>query len=86
MKIKLVRSGGFIPVTKAAETEVDLSENELASLLKIIQPNPSAPKVKDGNYWELTIGSVVKPVDLEKVPDEYAFIFEKLKRDLKVVK
>jgi hypothetical protein len=86
MKIKLVRTGGFIPINKAAEAETDLSEQDMASLLRIIKSDPSAPRVKDGNYWELTVGSLTTPVDLEKVPDKYKALFEKLKSDLKVVR
>jgi hypothetical protein len=86
MKIKLVRTGGFIPITKAAEAEVDLSEDDFARLIETIQSSPDAPRIKDGNYWELRAGSVSKPVDLEKVPDKYKALFVKLKEDLKIVK
>jgi hypothetical protein len=86
MKIKLIRTGGFIPLTKAAETEVNLTDKELVSLLDIIQPDPDLHRVKDGNYYELTAGKYSSPVDLEKVPDEYKTLFSKLKSDLKIVK
>jgi hypothetical protein len=86
MKIKLVRTGGFIPIIKAAEAEVDLSEQDLASLLKIIKSSPSAPRIKDGNCWELTVGDLSIPVDPEKVPDKYKPVFDKLKSDLKIVR
>jgi hypothetical protein len=86
MKIKLVRTGGFIPIIKAAEAEADLSEQDLASLLKIIKSSPSAPRIKDGNSWELTVGDIVTPVDPEKVPVKYKALFDKLKSDLKVVR
>jgi hypothetical protein len=86
MKIKLVRTGGFIPVTRVAETEINISDRELASLLLKIQPDPEAPRIKDGNYYELTVGSSSTPVDLEKVPEEFKDIFSKLKSDLKIIK
>jgi hypothetical protein len=86
MKIKLVRTGGFIPITKAAETEVNLSAQELARLLVTIKPDPGAPRIKDGNYYELTVGADSTPVDLEKVPDEYRELFSRLKSDLKIIK
>jgi hypothetical protein len=86
MKIKLVRTGGFIPVTRAAETEINISDSELASLLVKIKPDADTPRIKDGNYYELTVGSRNTPVDLEKVPQEFKDIFSKLKSDLKIIK
>ncbi len=86
MKIKLVRSGGFIPIIKAAEAEVNLTDQELAGLLDIIKSSPNAPRIKDGNYYELTVGSNSTPVDLEKVPDEYKALFVRMKGDLRIVK
>jgi hypothetical protein len=86
MKIKLIRTGGFIPVTKVAETEVNLTDKELDMLLEDIQPDPSAPHVKDGNYYELAVGSGSKPVDLEKVPDKYKALFSRLKNELRIKK
>jgi hypothetical protein len=86
MKIKLVRSGGFIPITKTAEADLDLSDQQLTRLLGIIESKRSAARIKDGNYWEVTVGDVVTPVDLDKVPDEFKGIFDKLKGELKIVK
>jgi hypothetical protein len=86
MKIKLIRTGGFIPVTKAAETEVNLTDKELSRLLEIIQPDPADYRIKDGNYYELNVGSRSEAVDLAKVPDEYRALFDKLKSDLRIVK
>jgi hypothetical protein len=86
MKIKLIRTGGFIPITKAAEADVTLTDTELTSLLKMIQSDPSAQRIKDGNYYELKVGNNSASVDLEKVPDEYKALFSKLKSDLKIIK
>jgi hypothetical protein len=86
MRIKLVRTGGFIPIIKKAETEVNISDQELATLIGLIQSDASAPRIKDGNSWELTAGDIVINVDPEKVPDEYRELFDKLKQDLKIVK
>ena len=85
MKIRLIRTGGIIPITRAAEAEVEISSRELAGLLEKIQPDPSAPRIKDGNYYELTAGSSRAPVDLEKIPDEYKALFSKLKSDLRII-
>jgi hypothetical protein len=86
MIIRLIRTGGFIPVTKVSETKVDFSDQELANLLVTIKHDTAAPKVKDGQYYELNVGSRSTPVDLEKVPDEYKDLFNKLKSDLKIIK
>jgi hypothetical protein len=86
MKIKLIRTGGFIPVTKVAETEVNITDKELDKLLRVLQPDPAARRIKDGNYYEISVGSGSKPVDLEKVPEEYEDLFSKLKSELKIIK
>jgi hypothetical protein len=86
MKIKLIRTGGFIPLTKMAEIEVALTEKELISLLDSMQPEPNAHRIKDGNYYEVTVGKYRSPVDIEKVPDRYKDLFDKLKGDLKIMK
>jgi ribosomal protein L1 len=86
MKIKLVRTGGFIPVTKAVEAEVNLTDQELNKLLKIIKSGTSTYHVKDASYFELTVGNSSTSVDLEKVPDEYKALFNKLKSDLRIIK
>jgi hypothetical protein len=86
MKIKLIRTGGFIPVTKEAEADVNLSEVKVKELLEVIQPDRSVSPVKDGHYYLLEIGTKSTPVDLEKIPDEYEALFIRLKRDLKIIK
>lgn len=85
MKIKLVRTGGFIPVTKVAETEVDITDMELYSLIEAIQTDPSRPKIKDGHSYELAFGDTSSPVDLEKVPPEFKDLFDRLKNNLKIL-
>ena len=86
MKIRLIRTGGFIPVTKAAETEVNLSDKELVSLLEVIRVDPAAPRIKDGNCYELKIGTTSTTVDLDKVPGKYNSLFIKLKSEMKIIK
>lgn len=86
MKIKLIRTGGFLPVTKAAEAEVEMSEDELAHLIRAIETGPAEPRIKDGSYWELSAGSTVTTVNLEKVPEKFKPLFIKLKEELRVIK
>ena len=86
MKIKLIRTGGFIPITKMAEVEVNFTDKELVRLIEVIKPDPSAQRIKDGNYYQLYVGTRSTPVDLEKVPEEYNELFSKLKNSMKIVK
>jgi hypothetical protein len=86
MKIKLIRTGGFIPITKEAEADVNISDKQIQQLLEIIQPDRIPSPIKDGQYYLLEIGSKSTAIDLEKVPDNYRALFSKLKGDLKIIK
>jgi len=86
MKIKLIRTGGFIPVTKEAEADVDMSDIQVKKLLEIIQPDRIESPVKDGHYYLLEVGTKSTAIDMEKVPDEYKDLFSKLKTDLRIIK
>jgi hypothetical protein len=86
MKIKLIRTGGFLPITREAEADVNLSDKQVNQLLKIIQPDRLASPIKDGHYYLLAIGTRSTAIDLNKVPDEYKAIFSKLKDDLKIIR
>jgi hypothetical protein len=86
MKIKLIRTGGFIPVTRMAEAEISITDSDLGILLKVIRADPHPPVIKDGSYYELTVGSTRIPVDLNKVPAKYQKLFVELKENLRIVK
>ena len=86
MKIKLIRTGGFIPITKMSEADVNFTDQELVRLIEVIKPDPSSQRIKDGNSYQINIGAKNTPVDLEKVPEEYRELFNKLKNELKIVK
>ena len=86
MKIKLIRTGGFLPITREAEADVNLSDKQVKQLLEIIQPDRIPSPIKDGHYYLLDIGTKSTLIDLEKVPDEYKALFSKLKDDLKIIK
>jgi len=86
MKIKLIRTGGFLPITREAEADVNLSDKQVKQLLEIIQHDRIPSPIKDGHYYLLDIGTKSTLVDLEKVPDEYKALFSKLKDDLKIIK
>jgi hypothetical protein len=86
MKIKLIRTGGFLPITKEAEADVNLSDIQVTQLLEIIKPDRISSPIKDSHYYLLDIGTKSTLVDLEKVPEEYKALFSKLKDDLKIIK
>jgi hypothetical protein len=86
MKIKLIRTGGFIPITREAAADVNLSDKQVEMLLETIKPERIGSPIKDGHYYILSIGTKSTEVDLEKVPDEYKDLFTKLKDDLKIMK
>jgi hypothetical protein len=86
MKIKLIRTGGFLPITREAEADVNLSDKQVKQLLEIIQHDRIPSPIKDGHYYLLDTGTKSTLVDLEKVPDEYKALFSKLKDDLKIIK
>lgn len=86
MKIKLIRTGGFVPITKQAEADVNMSDIQVKQLLERMQPDRIASPVKDGHYYLLEIGTNSTSIDLEKAPDEYKDLFSRLKSDLKIIK
>ena len=87
MKIKLVQSGGFLPVTKEAVTDADWTEEDSEELLKHIAINDGASSpIRDGIDYTLEIGGREVMVNLEKASGKYATVLNKLKKDLKVVK
>lgn len=86
MKIRLIRTGGLIPVKKAAETDLDITDRELRRLIEKIRYDLKGYRVKDANYYELSVGSQSTPVDLEKVPAEYKELFTRLKAEMKIIK
>ena len=86
MKIKLIRTGGFLPITREAEADVNLSDKQVKQLLEIIRPDRIPSPVKDGHYYLLAIGTSSTAIDLDKVPEEYKAIFSKLKDELKIIK
>lgn len=73
-------------MTKVAETDINLSNRELLSLLEVIRTDPAAYKVKDGHCYELKVGESSTPVDLDKVPEKFNSLFTKLKSEMKIIK
>jgi len=88
MKIKLTQSGGFIPITKEASTEVDWTREESEKLIKQIAVTSNQPpsQVRDGIGHTVEIDGKEIPVDVDKASGKFADVLEKLKKNLKIVK
>jgi hypothetical protein len=86
MLITLTRTGGIIPITKEAETEVDWTDKEIQELLKHAKDEEGPGQKRDATGYELKYEGETIPINLEKVPPSYKPIFEDLKDKLKIVK
>jgi hypothetical protein len=84
MRITLLRTGGFIPITKKAETEVNWSNEEMEKLMDKIRIEDDEPGNKrDATSYQLMYDGGTCPIDIEKVPPEYRSTFDELKNNLK---
>ena len=88
MKIKLVQSGGFLPVTKEAVTEVDWTKEESDKILSqiAVKDNQKSSRVRDGIDHTIEIDNKEVTVNLEKASGKYAEVFDRLRKNLKIVK
>ncbi len=88
MKIKLVQSGGLLPVTKAAVTEVDWTTEECEDMLKQIEllGKHKLSKVRDGIGYTIKINNNETEIDPEKASGKTAEILARLKENLQIVK
>jgi len=86
MHITLIRSGGFIPVTKKAETDVSWTDAELQALLTKIEADDEPGNRRDATSYELETNAGTCSIDIDKVPAQYAGVFNELKNNLKIVK
>lgn len=83
MKISLNRTGGFIPLSKKAETEVNWTEDDINQLKKSVEPNDAEPgNVRDGITYTLDCEGKKFIVDWQKIPSKYKSVMEKLKTKL----
>ena len=88
MKIKLVQSGGLLPVTKEAVTDVDWTNEESENILNEIAvgDNQKSSLVRDGIDHTIEINNKEVTVNLEKASGKYAEVFDRLRKNLKIVK
>ncbi len=88
MKIKLVQSGGLLPVTKEAATDVDWSKEEVEKILShiAVKDDKKSSQVRDGIDHTIEINNKEVPVDLDKASGKYAEVFDHLRKNLKIIK
>jgi len=86
MKINLIRTGGFIPVTKKAEQEVDWSEEEVQLLIDAIKTGEAPGHARDKAGYHINYNAETFSIDWEKIPAKYITTFEELKDKLAIVK
>jgi hypothetical protein len=87
MLITLIRTGGFIPITKKAEKEVDWSESEMRQLLDQIEKKDEGPgQARDATEYQLMYNAGTFSIDWDKIPAKYKKMFDELKDNLAIVK
>lgn len=87
MKIKLVQTGGLLPLKKEASTDVPWSDEDLQNLLfemKIKETKNSLSR--DAIYYILEANGNETSIDLNKVPKQHRPVFDELKKKLTIIK
>jgi len=85
MKITLVRTGGFIPITKKSEKEVDWTDDEFKLLVSTIKTDGRGA-ARDNTSYLIKSKAGTFPIDWGKIPAKYVDTFEELKDNLAIVK
>jgi hypothetical protein len=85
MKIKLIESGGIVPVNKVAETETEWTKEECDSLLKLIAADATGSPARDTISHSLVVNGKETEIDLSKLPARYRPLFNKLVKHLQYV-
>lgn len=87
MKIKLVQSGGLLPLVKEAEIQVHWSVDEILQMIKAIEPaDDGAGAKRDGFFYALVIGEKEIPVDPARASGKFGAVLGTLKQHLRIVK
>ncbi len=83
MKVRLVRTGGIIPVRKQSEIDVSWTEADVQQLRNEAESTVSSPgKTRDGIFYHLETGDKSFVVDWSKIPSKFRSTLEKLKDKL----
>jgi hypothetical protein len=87
MKITLTRTGGFIPITKKATTEVNWSANDIDAIVASAGIFPgNEPQLRDGFYYTLETGDRQFAINPDKVPPAYQTVINGLIKNLVIIK
>jgi hypothetical protein len=87
MKIKLIQSGGLLPVKKVASIDVSWSEQDFENVMSKIRVDEKENSlVRDGISYQLEVDGNEIAVDLNKVPGEHLSVFKDLKSKLTILK
>lgn len=88
MKIKLIETGGILPITKVASAEVDWTSTECEAMLKKIAVlnTKDASGVRDGKDHILEINGKEITINLNKADGKFAAVLDELKTKLKIIK
>jgi hypothetical protein len=86
MRITLLRTGGFIPVTKKAETDVNWTDEEIEKLVDEIKTDDDPGNKRDATSYQLVYDGGTCSIDIDKVPPQYRDTFDELKSHLKISK
>ncbi|MDE3249150.1 MAG: hypothetical protein KGO82_10845 [Bacteroidota bacterium] len=82
MKIKLVETGGIVPLNKEAEAETEWTKEECEHLLKLIASNTAGSAARDAISHSLIVNRKETPIDLSKLPAKYRTLFNQLLKDM----
>jgi hypothetical protein len=87
MLIKLIRTGGLLPIKKEAELEVDWSQAELDKIVNTIKNETSGPgSMRDATNYLLRYDGETVGINWDKIPVKYLRTFEELRDRLAIVK
>jgi hypothetical protein len=87
MKIKLIQTGGLLPIKKEASAEVTWSDDELDHLISEIKTKDTINSpIRDAIYHILEVNGKEISIDLNKIPKQHKPIFNNLKKKLTIIK
>lgn len=87
MKIKLVQSGGILPIKKEATADVPWSDDDLQDLLSKSKSRESNNLLaRDAIYYTLEANGNETSIDMSKVPKQHLPVFNDLKKKLTIIK